>query len=494
MRRLSLLDLAFLFTESRSTPMHVGGLSLFDLPEQTDEQEFLQQLADGLRNANELQHPFGDKLKTGPLGLAGPAYWQADASLDMDYHIRHSALPKPGRYRELFNLVSRLHSTLLDRNRPLWEMHLIEGLQNRQFAVYSKYHHAVVDGVRAIHLAQSMLSKNPRSRLHYSPLSLEAGKRYREKIKASGQEPYSDGELRNVADMVKAQFDSGIQLFGALKKFTGAWLNRGGPLLMPFMDVPASSINTPVDGARRFVAQSWPFARIREVGKAFDGTFNDAILAMCAGALRLYLMNHAELPGKSLKAMVPISLRKEGDIDSTNAVGFLSADLATTVKDAGERFTAIKASAHAGKEFYQHMSARESQLVSTLLQMPGLLLLPLGLMSRLPPYNTVISNVPGPRQPMYWNGARLAGMYPASIVTEGIALNITMVTYDENVDFGFMACRRTMPQAQRLIDYMEQALVELEVAAGIAAPAANTKTNTKAKTKAKAKRPTRKKT
>ncbi|MBT8138215.1 MAG: wax ester/triacylglycerol synthase family O-acyltransferase [Gammaproteobacteria bacterium] len=466
MKKLGLLDKAFLLTESRQTPMHVGGLSVFNLPRQVNEQEFLHELAAGLSNAQELQHPFGGKLKTSLLGLAGPAYWENDTALDMGYHIRHSALPAPGRYRELFTLVSRLHSTLLDRTRPLWEMHLIEGLQNRQFAVYAKYHHAVVDGARAIHLAQSMLSKSPRARVHDSPLSIEAGNRYRERLQHDTQ-GYTDTELRNVADFLKAQFDTSVQLFGALKKFTGAWIKRSGPLMMPFMEVPQSSINTQVDGARRFVAQSWPFERVRAIGRVFDGTFNDAVLAVCAGTLRLYLANHAQVPEKSLKAMVPISLRREGDLDASNAVGFLSADLATNIADAGERFSAIQASAHAGKQFFHDLSANEAQLVSILLQVPAMLLLPLGLMSRLPPYNTVISNVPGPRQPMYWNGARLAGMYPASVVTEGIALNITMVTYNKNIDFGFMACRRSLPQAQRLIDYMEQAIVELEQAAGI---------------------------
>ena len=143
------------------------------------------------------------------------------------------------------------------------------------------------------------------------------------------------------------------------------------------------------------------------------------------------------------------------------------ADLATDISDAGKRMVAIQASTDAGKDYFKEMSPAEAQLVSMMIQMPGLLMIPLGLMSRLPPFNTIISNVPGPREPMFWNGARLEGVYPASIVTEGIALNITMVTYDKNVDFGITACRRTMPQAQRLIDYMEQALTELEDAAGL---------------------------
>ena len=152
MKRLNVLDSAFLMLESRETPMHVGGFNLFTLPEGANEQEFLHGLADGMRTAGPLQSPFGDKLKMGRLGMLGPLYWETDDALDLEYHIRHSALPKPGRFRELFALVSRLHGTLLDRNRPLWEMHLIEGLQDRQFAVYSKYHHAAIDGVRSIHL------------------------------------------------------------------------------------------------------------------------------------------------------------------------------------------------------------------------------------------------------------------------------------------------------------------------------------------------------
>lgn len=480
MKQLNFLDKGFLLSESRKTPMHVGGVNLYTLPKGVDEQKFLHGLADMLRNVDEFQPPFGDRLKTGPLGSIGPAYWEPDTSLDIDYHIRHSALPKPGRYRELFNLVSRLHGTLLDRNRPLWEMHLIEGLQNRQFAVYSKTHHAAVDGARSIHLARSMLSSSARTRLHDSPLSVTSWDRYRAGLGGGQRNDFNDEELRNVADVLKSRFDSSVNVYAALKSFSAAWMGKGGPLMLPFLNVPRSSINTPVDGARRFVAQSWPFARIRAVGKVFGGTFNDAVLAMCAGALRLYLQNHTELPEKSLKAMVPVSLRREGDIDSSNAVGAISADLATNIEDPARRFAAIQASTLAGKELFQQMTPAEAQLFSTLLQLPGMLLMPLGLSSRFPPFNTIVSNVPGLSRPMFWNGARLDGSYPASIVTEGVALNITLVTYAENVDFGIMACRRSIPQAQRLIDYMEQSLTELEEVAGLAKPKVKRSTRTKA--------------
>ena len=467
MKKLTLTDIAFLAGESRETPMHVGGIHLFTLPRGVNEQEFLHNLAATLRSGEELQSPFGDRLKLGRLGLAGPVYWEKETSLDLDYHIRHSALPKPGRYRELFALASRLHGTLLDRNRPLWEMHLIEGLQDRQFALYAKYHHAAVDGARSMHLAQSMYSDDPSTRGKGSALSIEAHNLYRAKLAQLQPSHFTDEEIRNVAESLKEMFDSSAQVFGALKRFAGGWMGKGGALALPWKDVPQSSINTPVDGARRFVAQSWSFDRVRAVGKALDGTFNDAVLAMCSGALRTYMQTHSELPEKSLKAMVPVSLRRPGDIDSSNAVGAISADLATNITDPLQRFAKIKASMIAGKALFKGMKPKEAALMLQLIQSPGLLLFPLGLMSRFPPFSTVISNVPGPRHPMYWDGARLNGIYPASIVTEGVALNITLVSYDKNVDFGITACRRSMPQVQRLIEYMEDSLAELEQAAGI---------------------------
>ena len=445
-------------------------------------------LADGLRHFDQLLPPFGDCLKTGPLGLAGSVYWEPDPALDIDYHIRHSALPAPGRYRELFNLVSRLHATLLDRSRPLWEMHLIEGLQNRQFAIYQKTHHAAVDGARSVHISRSMLSPDPTYKMIESPLSLNAWERYRASLPRPQDNGFSDRNLRNVSEALKSTFDTSVNLYDAVKRATRAWQGQGD-LRLPFMQVPRSDINTSIGGARRFVAQTWPFSRIRAVGKAFDGTFNDAVLAMCAGALRMYLIRHAELPRGSLKAMVPVSLRAAGDVDSGNAVASISADLSTHIADPVKRLQAIKASVDAGKAFFDGMSANEIVLLSALMQTPGLVLMPLGLAARMPPFNTVISNVPGIQQPMYWNGARLDGSYPVSIVMDGVAVNITLVTYDKQVDFGIVACRKSMPQVQRLIDYMEEALVELEQAAGIAGQAESAATKPPGKRKATAKTP-----
>jgi len=259
-----------------------------------------------------------------------------------------------------------------------------------------------------------MLCADPGARLQDSPLSLASWQRYRATLKRERKDGFSDAQVRNVVDTLKARFDSGAQLYGAARRITRAWTGEDN-LLLPFLKVPRSSINTSVDGARRFVAQSWPFARIR-------------------------------------------------------AVATINADLGTNIMDPARRFAAIRASTEAGKALYMDMPPAEAQLFSILLASPGLLLMPLGLTNRLPPFNTVISNVPGIREPMYLNGARMDGSYPASIVLDGVAMNITLSTYDQNVDFGIIACRRSMPQVQRIIDYMEDALAELEEAAGLTAP------------------------
>ncbi len=467
MKKLSLADKGFLLTERRETPMNVGGVSLYTLPDGVDEREFLHELARNVRDADQLLSPFGDRLRTGPLGLAGEASWETDTAMDMDYHVRHSALPKPGRYRELFSLVSHLHSTLLDRSRPLWEMHLIEGLQNRQFAVYTKTHHAAVDGMRSIHISRSMLSADPKHIRSESPLSLASWNRYKEQLRASKRGDYTESEVRSVADLLKSTFDSSAHMLGALRALTRALSGRDNDLSLPHFHVPTTSLNSRIDGARRFVAQSWPFERIHTLGKAYDGTFNDAVLAICAGALRQYMETHSELPSESLKSMVPVSLRQDGDVESGNAIAFISADLATHIADPVERIKAIMRSVQTGKAFFRDMTPKEVELASLVMQVPTIALMSFGLISRLPPYNVAISNVPGIQETMYWNRARLDGTYPLSIVTDGMAMNITLVTNDHNVDFGIIACRRSAPYAQRLIDYMEDALQELEVAAGI---------------------------
>jgi len=461
MHRLSPLDAGFLIAESRETPMHVGGLYLFSLPDDVDETEFYGELLDILRSPTEWRPPFGHKLGRNKLGV--PTHWEPDEHLDVDYHVRHSALPKPGRYRELFALAARLHQSLLDRHRPLWETHLVEGLQDRQFALYSKIHHAAIDGVGGVKLAQSILSTDPDARSERSPFSLEAY----EATRSKRREPPTEREVRAVTEKLRASFGVSRQVWESLRAYARAWLEPEAKLTTAWSATPVTSFSTRITGARRFVAQSYSFDRVRAVAKALDGTINDTVLAMCGGALRRYLLSRDELPDAPLTAMTPVSLRTPSHPGVGNAVGALVANLATHLADPAARFEATKTSMNEGKNLLRDMSPREIELFTQLTQMPPLLIGALGLGDRFPPYSTVISNVPGPRERSYWNGASLDGMYPMSAIYHGFALNFTLLSNADQLDFGVIACRESVPSCQRIIDDLEAALVELEDAAGV---------------------------
>ncbi len=468
MSRLSQMDTAFLLGESRETPMHVGGLYLFTLPDGADEQVFLQDMLGILKGTPDYRRPFGHKLKMSAIGPAGPTSWIKDDQLDPEYHVRHSAVPKPGRYRELFALCARLHQGLLDRHRPLWEIHIIEGLQKRQFALYSKVHHCAIDGVKGVRLARTILADNPDERREHSPFSMTAHKLDRATRQSKPAPPPSERDLTAVAEVLRANLGVGTNLVKGLRDYARAWLRPDEHSLMTsWTRTPQTSISSKITGARRFVAQSYSLARVKRVGKAMGGTINDVVLAMCGGALRRYLTARGELPDQPLTALTPVSLRDEDDHDSANAIGALTANLATHVADPEKRFRVIQASMNDGKALLGSMSAKEMQLFSQLTAAPPLLFAMLGLGDRFPAYSTVISNVPGPREQSYWNGARLDGMYPVSAVFHGFALNITLLSNGDQLDFGVIACRSSIPSCQRIIDDLEASLAELESVAGL---------------------------
>ncbi len=460
------MDMAFLLAESRETPMHVGTLALFRLPDGADEQEFLAEQLAILRSPTEWRRPFGHRLEKRRLGT--DYHWVPDDRLDVDYHVRHSALPKPGRYRELFVLASRLHQTLLDRHRPLWEAHLIEGLQGRQFAAYAKVHHAGIDGAGGMRVASSMLTPDPDARIGYSPFSMEAHEVAMAARPERPPEPPGERELRAVAEVLRQSFGVSKNVFDRLRIYARSRIQREAEgLTTAWASSPVTSFSSKVTGARRFVAQSYSLPRMKAVAKALGGTLNDVLLAVCGGALRKYLLSLGELPDAPLTAMTPVALRAKSEDGAGNALGALTANLATHLDDPAARFELTKASMDQGKSLLHDMSPREIELFTQLTQAPALLVAALGLGDRFPPYSTVISNVPGPREVSYWNGARLDGMYPVSAVYHGFAMNITVMSNADQLDFGVTACRESVPSCQRIIDHLEDALVELEGVAGL---------------------------
>ena len=464
MDRIDLLDAGFLHLETREAPMHVAGLNLLKYPKGVHQTRFMARAGEIYRSTTELRKPFAHRVAHGMLGRFGPLYWEHDPDLDLEYHVQHAALPKPGRYRELFALVSRLHSTLLDRSRPLWEVHLIEGLQDREFAVYSKLHHATIDGVGGARIMEGGCSTDPKAITDTSPLSIEAHERFKAlhaHARKAELEP-SEFELKAIAEFFKTQLDTSAHFLGVVKSYAATWLGLGDGLAVPWRHVPHTIINSQVSSSRRFVAQSWSIDRVRAVGDAAGVTINDVVLAMCSGALRRYLEEQGELPEHSLRALVPVSVREKDDFDSALAISYIIADLGTRHEDPADRLDAIVESTRAGKDMLGELTSREASLYATLMQTPLFIASMMGVADWFPPVSTVISNVPGPKEQLYWNGASLLGSYPVSAVFHGFALNITFVSYNGSLDFGIIACRRTVPRVQRLIDYLEQSLTELE--------------------------------
>jgi WS/DGAT/MGAT family acyltransferase len=459
MRPLTPVDASFLTAETREMPMHVGSLQLFRPPPGAGK-DFMEELYREWVGVPEVRTLYGKKLVR-PASRLGFPQWDKDTSLDIEYHIRHSALPSPGRYRELFVLVSRLHGTLLDRSRPLWEMHLIEGLESGQFAVYGKMHHSMLDGVAGMRLLMSGLSETPEER---KPLfwSMEAEKKRLPRVMPDA------ADAKRVADAVQSQLGP---IPGVAKAMVRALASLRRPpeerMGFPF-EAPRSPLNTFITGARRFVAQSYSLERVDRVRRAYGATVNDIILAMCASAMRQYLEEFAGgAPARPLNAMTPVSVRtKEGD-EFGNAMTAVLVNLGTNLADPVKRLEAIRASMADGKSLLGDMSSREVALFTALTFAPVLIPTMLGITGALPPTNIIISNVPGPQKTLYWNGALLEGMYPASIVAHGLAVNITVTSYAGSLDFGIVACRKSMPRVQRLIDFLEIGFAELEQAAAI---------------------------
>lgn len=452
MELISPTDSLFLLAESREHPMHVGGLQLFEPPAEAGP-DFIRDLYQSMLANDDVQPTFLKRPAELFGGIANVA-WSFDREIDLEYHLRRSALPSPGRVRELLELTSRLHGVLLDRHRPLWETHLIEGLNDGRFAVYTKVHHALVDGVTAMKLMRRALSPEAGDHDIRVPWTTKPRRRSRE-VPASRL-----SELGNILGSVAALGPSMLTLARA------AIFEQ--QLTLPF-GAPKTMFNVPIGGARRTAAQSWPIKRFLAIKGAAGVTLNDVVLAMCAGALRAYLIEHGALPDKPLIAMVPVNLRTAND-NSTggNQVGTILCNLATDLDDPAERLEAIHASMRGNKEVFSQLPKLQQLALSAFNVAPmALTLLPALGTAAPPPFNIVISNVPGAREPLYWNGARLNGNYPMSIATEGQALNITLTNNADNLDFGLVGCRRSVPHLQRLLGHLEDSLSSLEKAVGI---------------------------
>lgn len=463
---MPITDSVFLLAESREHPVHVGGLQLFDLPEGAGP-DYLGDVYRKLIARDEVDHRFRNRAHRGISSL-GQWSWVPDEEFDLEYHLRLSALPRPGRIRELLELVSRLHGSLLDRHRPLWECHLIEGVVDGRFAVYSKVHHAVYDGVSALARMRRALSEDPDARDRPPIWALGSDRAGSERdpglnalIRQSIGDPFRTGSTlaRTIGDAL------GVGP-AALRAVRQALSEQAATLPM---QAPRTMLNGPITGARRFAAQSWPLERIKAVRTATGATLNDVVLAMSSGALRRYLREFDGLPDRPLTAMVPISLRAPSTDELVgNSIGAILCNLATDTEDPVVRLGRIRASVLYGKQTFAGLTPLQITALTAATVSPLLTpMLPGGSLLAPPVFNVIISNIPGPPRPLYWEGARLRGLYPVSVPIDGQALNITVTTYDGNLEFGLTGCRRSVPHLQRMLTHLEDSLAELERAVSV---------------------------
>ena len=459
--RLNPLDAAWLFTESRATPNHVGGLMQFRLPEGAP-REFMRDLMQDFRRHRSLSAPWNRRLKYAFNKNPVPV-WIEDEDIDLEHHVRHAALPWAGGERELGELVGRLHSTPLDLARPPWECTLIEGLEGGRFGLFIKMHHSLIDGVSGVKLLQRGMSFDRDKSLGLPPF-WASGQGAAPRSGRSGPAPTMAEAAQAAVAGLGAQASSLPQLVSAFAKLVKRIGQSGDGLVVPF-NAPRSVLNGRVREKRRFATQHFALDRLRAVASAAQCTLNDVVLAMCGDALRHFLQELDELPQQSLTAGIPVSVRPKDDEGSGNAISFIVATLGTDIEDTAERLAAIKASVRHAKAHVQSLPRQAMLQYTMLLMAPSIVTLLTGLGGRTRPmFNITISNVPGPEKPLYFRGAELVATYPASIVTHGQALNITCQSYAGSMNFGFTGCHSSVPSLQKLALYSADALAALEQA------------------------------
>jgi WS/DGAT/MGAT family acyltransferase len=466
MRLLKPADAVWLLNERRDTPAHVGGLLQCSKPADAPA-SFVADLVARWRTHTSFVAPFNLRPRLVPL----PAWDELeDDEIDIDYHLRHSALPQPGGERELGVLVSRLHSHPLDRHRPLWECHVIEGLADDRFAIYVKFHHAKLDGIAAMRLIDRAFSPDPDER-DRPPLWAQRRERGSGVQRTAGTSPAAlVGQGLSLVRSPARGARAALGLAGGARHIAGVGvrqvretvLPRDADHAVPFR-APRTILNGTIHAPRRFATQHYPVDRLKTIAKDSGATINDVLLTVCGGALRRYLEEQDALPESGLVATLPVSVRAADDQGGGNAITFIHTLLGTDEPDARERLRKTIASTSAAKALIARLPRSTMDAYTALLMGPYLGQLALGLGARgRPMHNIVISNVRGPGEPRYVEGARVDEMFPVSLLFDGQALNITAVSYAGEFCIGFTGCRDSLASMQRIAVYCGETVAELD--------------------------------
>ncbi|WP_019671809.1 WS/DGAT/MGAT family O-acyltransferase [Psychrobacter lutiphocae] len=442
MRLLSIVDLLFLLLEKRKQPMHVGGLFLFEQPEDADPDYVLSLVQQMQTSTTPPTFPFNQVLQN-------LACWEVDEDFDVEHHLRHIALPKPARVRELLSYISKEHGRLLDRARPLWECHIIEGIEPEsegrpnRFGLYFKIHHSLVDGIAAMRLVQKSLSQSPNETITLPLWALMMRHRYQLESVLPPK--------RTVRTIVKDQLKTTRPVISELAKTLTQGSNSH---YVKTTQAPASILNQSISSSRRFIAESYDIARFRRISKCLNVSINDVVLAVCSGALREYLSCLQALPKQPLIAWVPYSMRKDGSA-AGNQFAFILCNLGTHCPDPLTRLKLVHKSMNDGKKRFGRMSQSEVINYSLVAYSWELVNILTDLYPKKQAFNLIISNVPGSTKKLYWNGSELRALYPASILFNGQAMNITLASYLDRIEFGIVACSKTLPKVQNMLKLLE---------------------------------------
>jgi diacylglycerol O-acyltransferase / wax synthase len=478
MHQLTGLDAAFLALDSPTAYGHVGSVSVLD-PPTGGEAITLERLTELIESRLHLVPPFRRRLAEVPFGLDQP-YWIEDPDFDIEFHVRELALPAPGDDRQLAVQAARLHARPLDRRRPLWETYLIHGLEGGRQALYTKVHHAAIDGVSGNDLLAAIMDTTPEPREPDGPdpwrPEAEPGAAQLLARSAASLATNPVRAARVSADIVRS-------LPALVSSPARPWLplidrfvlrrDRGVILSAPPLIAPATPFNKNIGPHRRWAFTSVPLNDVKAIKNAAGVTVNDVVMAICAGALRTWLQKHDALPEGPLVAAVPVSIRTEEQKGTHgNRVSSVMASLPTHLADPASRLQAAHEAMRAAKE--QH-NALPADLLTDIAQfsMPALanqayrLASRLRLLERIPPFKLFVSNAPGPIVDLYLCGARLDGVYPLSAIADGQGLNLTVLGSNGKLNFGALADRELVPDVDLIIDALKDEVAALSDAVGV---------------------------
>jgi len=460
MQQLSGQDASFIYMESPRTPMHIGALSIYDPSSAPGGAVRFKQILAHIESRLHTARAYRQRLVRVPFELDYP-YWINDRDFDLEFHVRHIALPAPGDWRQLCIQTGRLHSRILDLTKPLWEFYVIEGLDNvagvppGSYAILSKIHHAAIDGVSGAEITASLhdTTAEPRVLVADEPWHPE--------------NPPSSAEL--MAHMFGNNIREPFQLLRVLASAAPAFLRTQMRLARHELEssgpVPKTRFNGRVSAHRVFEGRSFPLDDFKVVKNAIKGaTLNDAVLAVCGGAVRAYLEAHGELPESSLVAMAPVNVRTDEQRGTGgNQVAAMSVAMRTDIADPLERLAAVHAATRNSKALTNAYGARvmtdlNRHVPAATLALAGRLVTRWGVANAIDPlFNAVVTNVPGPQVPLFMNGARLIGYYGLGPVIDNMGLFMPVLSYSGRVSISVTSCRELMPDPELFGLYIERA-------------------------------------